>query len=138
MKKVQERLEYVHFHGAPSKGKILLVASSPSVSKQTGWPIGFWAAELTHPLLVFQEAGYETELASTEGGAIKMDGYSDPTDASGYSAHDIISLGYLQQLAFQEMLATTKSIQEINVEDYAAVFLVGGQGRCIHLEEIRN
>jgi hypothetical protein len=44
---------YVHFHGAPSKGKILMVASSPTTSRQTGWPIGFWAAELTHPLRVF-------------------------------------------------------------------------------------
>ena len=58
-KMVTEVNNYVHFHGAPAKGKILMVASSPSVSKQTQWPIGFWAAELTHPLRVFQEAGYE-------------------------------------------------------------------------------
>ena len=42
---------YVHFHGAPTKGKILMIASSPAVSKQTGWPIGFWAAELTLSLI---------------------------------------------------------------------------------------
>ena len=35
---------YIHPHGAPSNGKILMVASSPAVSGQTGWPIGFWAA----------------------------------------------------------------------------------------------
>ncbi len=46
---IKEVQSYVHFHGAPTKGKILMVASSPSVSPQTGWPIGFWAAELTHP-----------------------------------------------------------------------------------------
>ena len=68
MEKVKEVNNYVHFHGAPAKGKILMVASSPSVSKQTQWPIGFWAAELTHPSRVFQEAGYEGELVSTEGG----------------------------------------------------------------------
>jgi hypothetical protein len=27
--------------------RILMVASNPSVSEQTGWPIGFWWAELT-------------------------------------------------------------------------------------------
>jgi hypothetical protein len=59
MDKPKERLSYVHPHGAPSKGKILMVTSSPATSKQTGWPIGFWAAELTHPMRVFQEAGYE-------------------------------------------------------------------------------
>lgn len=128
MEKVKEVNSYVHFHGAPSKGKILMVASSPSTSKQTGWPIGFWAAELTHPMRVFQEAGYEIELVSTEGGKLMMDGYSNPTDESGYSAHDIISLGYLQKPEFNKMLDNTKKLTEVNHNDYAAIFLVGGQG----------
>ncbi len=127
-KMLTEVNSYVHFHGAPAKGKILMVASSPSVSKQTQWPIGFWAAELTHPLRVFQEAGYEVELVSTEGGKLEMDGYSNPTDASGYSAHDVISLGYMQQKSFNDMLANTKKLTEVDVKSYDAIFLVGGQG----------
>ncbi len=127
-KMITEVNSYVHFHGAPAKGKILMVASSPSVSKQTGWPIGFWAAELTHPLRVFQEAGYDVELVSTEGGKLEMDGYSNPTDASGYSAHDIISLGYMQQKSFNDMLANTKKLTEVDAKNYNAIFLVGGQG----------
>ncbi len=125
---IKETNSYVHAHGMPYKGKILMVASSPSVSKQTGWPIGFWAAELTHPLHIFQEAGYEVDLVSTEGGKIIMDTYSDPTDASGYSAHDIISLGYMQLDWFNEMLANTRKLTEVNADDYDAIFLVGGQG----------
>lgn len=105
-----------------------MVASSPSISRQTGWPIGFWAAELTHPLHVFQEAGYEVELVSTEGGQLEMDGYSNPKDSSGYSAHDIKSLGYMQQEWFVEMLANTKKLTEANPENYVAIFLVGGLG----------
>lgn len=128
MEQVTEVNNYVHFHGAPTKGKVLMVASSPSVSKQTGWPIGFWMAELTHPLRVFQEAGYEVDLVSTEGGKLEMDGYSNPTDASGYSAHDVISLGYLQQESFNKMLENTKKITDIDVNNYDAIFLVGGQG----------
>ena len=125
---IKELNSYVHFHGAPAKGKILMVASSPATSKQTGWPIGFWAAELTHPLRVFQEAVYEVEIASTQGGKLEMDGYSNPTDASGYSAHDVITLGYMQQKWFNEMLANTKKLSEINSANYDAIFLVGGQG----------
>ena len=125
---VKEVNSYVHAHGMPYKGKILMVASSPSVSTQTGWPIGFWAAELTHPLKEFQEAGYEVDVASTKGGKIEMDGYSNPTDASGYSAHDIISLGYMQQDWFKQLLEQTPSIKEVNSNDYDAIFLVGGQG----------
>lgn len=105
-----------------------MVASSPATSQQTGWPIGFWAAELTHPLRVFQEAGYEVELVSTEGGKLMMDGYSDPADPSGYSAHDVISRGYLQQQWFNDMLDNTKKLSDVNPADYVAVFLVGGQG----------
>ncbi|GAB4143019.1 MAG: type 1 glutamine amidotransferase domain-containing protein [Bacteroidia bacterium] len=118
---------YAHMHGAPSKGKILMVAGSPAVSTQTGWPVGFWAAELTHPLKAFQEAGYEVELVSTAGGKLEMDGYSNPLDTSGYSAHDVVTLGYMQQGHFNEMIGNTKKITDVNAADYAAIFLVGGQ-----------
>jgi putative intracellular protease/amidase len=128
MSTVTEIKSYVHFHGAPTKGKILIVASSPTISKQTGWNIGFWAAELTHPLLVFQEAGYEVELVSTSGGKLKMYAYSNPTDASGYSAHDVISLGFMQKPEFNAMLENTKRLTDVKHHDYAAIFLVGGQG----------
>lgn len=128
MNTIHEKSTYVHPHGAPSRGKILMVASSPSVSAQTGWPIGFWAAELTHPMLVFQEAGFDVDLVSTEGGKLEMDGYSNPTDASGYSAHDIITLGYMQKPGFAQMLENTRKFTEVNPDNYDAIFLVGGQG----------
>ena len=57
-----------------------------------------------------------------------MDGYSNPTDASGYSAHDVISLGYMQQQWFNDMLKNTSKLSEVNAADYDAIFLVGGQG----------
>ena len=125
---IKEQLNYVHPHGSPAKGKILMVASSPVISQQTGWPIGYWAAELTHPLLVFQEAGYDVTIVSTKGGKLEMDNYSNPTDASSYAAHDIISLGYMQQSSFQNMLNNTRKLTEVNEQDFSAIFLVGGQG----------
>jgi putative intracellular protease/amidase len=128
MAAVKEIKSYVHAHGFPSKGKILMVASSPAVSAQTGWPIGFWAAELTHPMRVFSEAGYDIVLASTAGGALQMDSYSNPLDPSGYAAHDIITLGYMQTPGFNTMLADTPSLSGLKHHDYAAIFLVGGQG----------
>lgn len=125
---IKEETQYVHAHGMPLKGKILMVLSSPSTSAQTGWPIGFWAAEFTHPLHVFQEAGYEVELVSTAGGAVQMDAYSDPTDESGYAAHDVVSLGYMQQDWFNDLLKNTGKLSEAGAGDYDAIFLVGGQG----------
>jgi len=125
--KSNEKVGYAHPHGAPTKGKILMVLGSPTVSTQTKWPIGFWAAELTHPMHVFEAAGYSVDITSTAGGKVEMDGYSNPTDKSGYSAHDVVSLGYLQQKGFQDRLANTKKFTEVNAADYAAIFLVGGQ-----------
>lgn len=104
-----------------------MVVGSPTISQQTKWPIGFWAAELTHPMRVFEEAGYAVDITSTAGGKVEMDGYSNPTDRSGYSAHDVISLGYMQKKEFQEKLANTKKFTEVKSSDYAAIFLVGGQ-----------
>lgn len=128
MNTAKEVQHYVHAHGMPIKGKVLMVVSSPAISKQTGWPIGFWGAELTHPLRVFQEAGYEVELASTEGGKLEMDAYSNPTDESGYSAHDVITLGYMQHDWFNQMLGDTQRLTAVNPKAYDAIFLVGGQG----------
>lgn len=122
MNNLKERQRYVHPHGTSTKGKILMVASSPAVSSQTGWPIGFWAAELTHPMWVFEEAGYEIELVSTEGGKLEMDGYSNPTDASGYSAHDIISLGYLQKPEFSHLLEHTKKTYRCKAQGLCCYF----------------
>ena len=53
--------------------RIVIVASNPAVSGQTGWPIGFWWAELSHPYLEFTEHGYEVDVASPEGGVLQAD-----------------------------------------------------------------
>ncbi len=76
----------------PKKPKrIALVVANPAVSTTTGWPVGFWWAELTHPYHVFSEKGYEVEIFSPGGGACEADAMSDPNDASGYSSSDLIS-----------------------------------------------
>jgi putative intracellular protease/amidase len=41
--------------------RIAIVASNPAVSEQTGWPIGFRWAELSHPSLEPTERGYKAE-----------------------------------------------------------------------------
>ncbi len=74
--------------------KILIVASNRSISDQTGWPLGFLRAELTHPYCQFTEHGYQVAIASPDAGPLTADSFSDPEDESGYSAHDLISLGF--------------------------------------------
>ena len=61
----------------PSRPKrILIVASNPAVSEQTGWPIGFWWAELAHPFLEFTDHGDEVDVASPDGGPLQADAWS--------------------------------------------------------------
>src|SRR5512136_1272848 len=90
-----------------SKKRVLIVVANPSTSPATGWPVGFWWAELTHPYWAFTEAGYEVEIRSPQGGALVADGYSDPEDPSGYSAHDILSLGFKKSPKHSALLANT-------------------------------
>lgn len=115
-------------HNAGNNGKVLLIASNKSVSKQTGWPIGVWFAELTHPYWVFSEAGYTVDIASPEGGELFFDSFSDPEDASRYAAFDYISLGFKKDPARMELARNTRKLADVNPDDYKAIFVCGGQG----------
>lgn len=108
--------------------RVLIVASNPAISAQTGWPIGFWWAELTHPYWEFVEHGYEVTIASPDGGALQGDSYSDPQDASGYSAEDLISLGFTKSPTHRALIEDTVPLADVTADDFDAVFLVGGQG----------
>lgn len=112
----------------PNKPKrVLIVAANSSVSKTTGWPVGFWWAELTHPYWEFVEHGYEVDIISPKGGDLVADNFSDPEDASGYSAHDILSLGFKKSTKHAALLKNTKSINDVQVTSYDALFVAGGQ-----------
>src|SRR5580700_11820622 len=81
---------------SPSRPKrVAMVISNPAVSTTTGWPVGFWWSELTHPYFMFQEKGYETEIFSPDGGKCEADAMSDPRDPSEYSVTDLISMGFI-------------------------------------------
>lgn len=115
-------------HNAGNNGKILMIASNPSTSKQTGWPIGVWYAELTHPYWIFSEAGYTVDIASLDGGELKFDGFSDPEDASKYAAFDYVSLGFKKDESKMALTKNTLKLSTINPKDYKAIFVCGGQG----------
>ncbi|MCA0375845.1 MAG: type 1 glutamine amidotransferase domain-containing protein [Gemmatimonadetes bacterium] len=111
--------------------RVLLIAANAAVSPVTQWPVGFWWAELTHPYWEFTEAGYTVEIRSPAGGTLQADAYSDPDDASGYSAHDILSLGFKRSAAHAALLQDTRSIDDVDVHAYDALFVTGGQSPMI-------
>ena len=115
-------------HNAGNNGKILMIASNPAISTQTGWPIGAWYSEVAHPLWVFTEAGYTVDIASPEGGEVKFDAFSDPEDESKYAAFDYLSLGFKKDPVRQAQIQHTLKLSDVNPADYKAIFVCGGQG----------
>lgn len=111
--------------------RVLMLVSNAAVSPTTGWPIGFWWAELTHPYWEFVERGYEVDFASPEGGPLQSDSWSDPRDESRYSAHDLLSLGFINSADHFALTQNTKRLADVNPADYDAVFLVGGQAPMV-------
>lgn len=114
-----------------SKGKILMIAANPSVSKTTGEPIGVWSSELTHPYWEFTQAGYEVEIVSPDGGKLEFDSYSNPLDKSGYAADDLITRGWLSSKKHMDLLAKTKKLSDVKMGEYVALFVAGGQSPMV-------
>ena len=108
--------------------RVLIVASDPAVSEQTGWGIGFWWEELTHSYWEFTKAGYQVVIASPKGGSLKADSLSDPRDERRLEADDLISLGFVNSPEHAALLENVPAISELDVSDFDAVFLVGGSG----------
>ncbi len=98
---------------------VLCVTTSAPLKGKSGIPTGFYLAELTHPLEVLENAGFETVIASVRGGQPPIDGFdlSDPVNAE-----------YWNNKGLYERLANTPALSELNGADYSAVFFAGGHG----------
>lgn len=120
---------------AKRKRRVAIVISNAAVSTTTGWPVGFWWSELTHPYYRFHERGYEIEIFSPNGGKCEPDGMSDPRDASGYSSDDLISMGFINTPALAKLIENTKKVSEIKVIDFDAIVVAGGQGPMFTYEK---
>jgi putative intracellular protease/amidase len=114
--------------------KVAIVLSNPGVSTVTGWPVGFWWSELSHPYYKLKEKGHEVEIFSYFGGKCEADAMSNPEDASQWQAEDVISRGYLHDPAFMQLLDNTPPVSAINVDQFDAIIIAGGQGPMFTME----
>ena len=106
---------------------VLLVVANPSTATTTGWPVGFWAAELTHPYYEFTRARYEITVASPDGGRVEMDALSDPRDESKWSADDLISMGFINTPELMALLDDTPKLADLDLGGFDAIVICGGQ-----------
>jgi putative intracellular protease/amidase len=123
----------------PDKPKrAAIVISNPAVSTSTGWPVGFWWSELTHPYYAFTDAGWEVDVYSPQGGKCDWDAMSDPEDESQWQAEDVISRGYKHDPAFRALVETTTKVDDLNVDTYDVLVVAGGQGPMFTFKDATN
>ncbi len=114
--------------------RVAIVLSNAAISTTTGWPVGFWWSELTHPYFRFTEEGYEVELFSPAGGKCEADAMSDPRDPSGYSSTDLISMGFISTPKLARLVETTGKADTIDVNRFDALLVAGGQAPMFTFE----
>ncbi len=115
--------------------RVAIVLSNPAISSTTGWPVGFWWSELSHPYFVFTEKGYEIEIFSPDGGKCESDAMSDPRDPSGYSSGDLISMGFIATAKLVALIEITQKVSDIDVKKFDAIFVAGGQSPMFTYEK---
>jgi putative intracellular protease/amidase len=114
--------------------RVAIVIANPAVSSTTGWPVGFWWSELSHPYFILSEAGYDLQVFSPNGGKCEADALSDPRDPSGYSASDLISMGFIATPQLAALVESTRPVDQIQSKDWDALVVAGGQAPMFTFE----
>ncbi len=113
--------------------KILYIVSNPATLK--GFPVGFFAEELTRPFFDFIQVGFSVDIASPKGGKVEFDEFSDPANEGTIYPNDLVTLGFSAHKEFGKLMENTKSITEFNVADYDAVCVAGGGGPLVTFKD---
>lgn len=113
--------------------RILSIVSNTAQLK--GFPVGFFAEEMTRAFLMLTEAGHRVDIASPKGGEVMFDTHSDPRTPGGGYADDLISLGFIHHATFGAMLNNTLPISAVSVDDYDAVWVAGGGGPLVTFKD---
>ncbi|RBP75033.1 type 1 glutamine amidotransferase domain-containing protein [Marinobacter nauticus] len=110
--------------------KILMVLTSHDQMGDTGHKTGFWLEEFTAPFYVFKDAGADITLASPKGGQPPVDPNSEAEDALTESTRR-----FSEDTHAREMLASTRKLADVDMNQYDAIFYPGGHGPLWDLAE---
>ncbi|MBI3292118.1 MAG: type 1 glutamine amidotransferase domain-containing protein [Elusimicrobia bacterium] len=98
--------------------KVLIVVTSHDVLGKTGRATGFWLSELAYPYEQLQQAGFQVEIASPQGGRPPL----EP------SRLDAVSQKFMDVPKEVAKLNQTIPLSAIQRESYRGVLFVGGNG----------
>ncbi|MCH5242913.1 MAG: type 1 glutamine amidotransferase domain-containing protein [Muribaculaceae bacterium] len=98
--------------------KILFVASSHGKLGDSGRKTGYYLSEVTHPWSVLSKK-YEIDVVSPKGGRPPVD---------GFELKDPINREYWDSPEWQEKMSTTLRPEEVDPNQYRAIFFAGGHG----------
>jgi putative intracellular protease/amidase len=104
---------------------LILVTNHPTLGK-TDEKNGTYAPELTHALHEFIAAGYEYDIASIKGGKVPL--YGEDVD-------DAVNRAIFKNADFLASINNTIPADQLDVNDYDAVFYPGGFGLLSDLAE---
>lgn len=102
---------------------ILMVLTSHADLGDSGHKTGFWLEEFAAPYYVFVDGGVEVTLASPQGGQPPLDPRSNEPESQTKATKR-----FEQDTAAQQQLAHTIPLDQINPDDYDALFFPGGHG----------
>lgn len=103
--------------------KVLMVLTSHSELGDTGKKTGFWVEEFAAPYYVLADAGVDVTIASPKGGQPPIDPSSTTKDAETDATRR-----FDEDKELQEKLAHTKKLEDVDADDFDAVFYPGGHG----------
>ena len=99
--------------------KILFVVTSHDKKGNTAEPTGFYLSEVTHPHKVLADKGFTIDFVSPKGGKALVD---------GLDLLDQINKEFMDNKTYAAQIENTKTPEEINPLDYAAIYYAGGHG----------
>lgn len=114
--------------------KILIIMSAADTWERadgSSYPTGYWAEELAAPHEKFVDAGHAVDFASPGGVSQPLDRHSaDPeiagADCARHVAHAAAAL---------RDFGSPLPLEEVDIDDYAAVLLPGGHGPVVDLHQ---
>ncbi|MEL4308765.1 type 1 glutamine amidotransferase domain-containing protein [Joostella sp. CR20] len=113
--------------------KVLFVLTSHEDLGNTGEKTGFWIEEFASPYYLLKDKGVEITLASPKGGQPPIDPKSDAPDAQTPA-----TVRFNNDNETKQLLANTEKLENVNQQDFDALFFPGGHGPLWDLAEDKN